>query len=224
MKNVLHRDALMLVVNKPTGVAVHPGTGKGPNLEETLKELSFGLPNPPQLAHRLDAGTSGCLILGRHRTALKRLGDLFSTGQIKKTYWAVVTGFPVEDEGVINLPLGKQSPDKRRWWMKVDPNGQEAITEYRVLSRGDIGLTLLELSPITGRTHQLRVHCQAMGFPILGDNIYGLRDRPDTLDLHLHARAVTIPYHKKNTPIHVVAPLPSHITKTCIQHNIHFEE
>ncbi|MES2252125.1 MAG: RNA pseudouridine synthase [Pseudomonadota bacterium] len=215
---------MLLVINKPSGIAVHRGMGKGPNLEEILKEYAFGLPNPPQLAHRLDAGTSGCLVLGRHRVALKHLGHLFQTGQIKKTYWAVVNGAPDADEGVIDFPLAKQSTDKRSWWMKVDPDGQEAITEYRVLSRGDFGLTLLELSPITGRTHQLRVHCQAMGFPILGDAIYGVRDLRDPPYLHLHARAVTIPYHQKKPAIHVVAPLPEHIIDTCLDCNIVYEE
>ena len=223
-KNILHRDALILVIDKPAGVAVHRGMGNGPNLDKTPKELAFGLPNPPQLAHRLDAGTSGCLILGRHRVALKHLGHLFTTNQIKKTYWAIVVNCPAEDEGVINLPLAKQSADKRSWWMKVDPDGQEAITEYRVLSRGDFGMTLVELSPITGRTHQLRVHCQAMGFSILGDAIYGVRDRLDPPYLHLHARAVTIPYHQKKPAIHVIAPLPAHIIETCIEYNIAYEE
>lgn len=222
-KNILHRDALILVIDKPPGVAVHRGRGNGPNLEETLKALAFGLPNPPQLAHRLDAGTSGCLVLGRHRVALKHLGHLFTTGQIKKTYWAIVNGVPAQDEGVINFPLAKQSADKRNWWMKVDPNGQEALTEYRILSRGDFGLTLLELSPITGRTHQLRVHCHAMGFPILGDAIYGERDPRDPPYLHLHARSVTIPYHQKKPPIHVVAPLPKHIVETCKEYHITYE-
>jgi tRNA pseudouridine32 synthase/23S rRNA pseudouridine746 synthase len=92
---------------------------------------------------------------------------------IKKTYWAVVNGSPQEDEGVIDFSLSKQSTDKRRWWMKVDPDGQNAITEYSVLQRSNANLTLIELRPITGRTHQLRVHCQAMGFPIWGDAIYG---------------------------------------------------
>ena len=149
---------------------------------------------------------------------------MFKAGQIKKTYWAVVNGSPADDEGVIDFPLGKQSTDKRCWWMMVDPDGQEAITEYRVLSRGDFGLTLLELSPITGRTHQLRVHCQAMGFPILGDAIYGTRDKLEPSYLHLHARAVTIPYNLKKPAIHVVAPLPAHIIGTCSEYNIAYEE
>jgi len=149
---------------------------------------------------------------------------MFQTGQIKKTYWAVVNGSPEADEGVIDFPLAKQSADTRRWWMKVDLDGQQALTEYRVLSHGDFGLTLLELSPITGRTHQLRVHCQAMGFPILGDAIYGTRDKLEPSHLHLHARSVEIPYNPKRPVIQVVAPLPEHIIDTCAEYNLAYEE
>lgn len=220
---LLYRDALILVINKPSGVAVHKGMGHGPHLEETLKELAFGLPNPPQLAHRLDAGTSGCLVLGRHKVALTRLGELFTKNQIKKTYWAIVVGSPAEDFGVINFPLAKQSQDKRRWWMKVDPDGQESITEYRVLYRGDCGLSCLELTPITGRTHQLRVHCMAMGFPILGDAIYGLQDDSRHMFLHLHARGVEIPYNPKKPSVIVEAPLPQHMIDTCEEYGLAYE-
>eukprot|EP01035_Chromulina_nebulosa_P022662 gene22662-29347_t len=201
-KNILHRDASILVIDKPAGIAVHRGTGKIPHLEETLKALSFGLPNPPQLAHRLDAGTSGCLVLGRHKVALTHLGHLFKTGKIKKIYWAIVNGSPSDDTGVIDFSLSKQSNDKRCWWMKVDPQGQESITEYSVLVRTNTNLTLVELRPITGRTHQLRVHCQAMGFPILGDAIYGNNSAIKGSYLHLHARSVTIPYNPKKPNIH----------------------
>ncbi|MDP3372399.1 MAG: RNA pseudouridine synthase [Candidatus Paracaedibacteraceae bacterium] len=221
-KDLLFRDALLLVINKPSGVAVHKGMGNGPHLEDTLKELAFGLPNPPQLAHRLDAGTSGCLILGRHKVALKHLGHLFETNQIKKTYWAIVIGHPEQDSGVIDFPLMKQSQDKRRWWMKVDPHGQEAITEYRVLHRSDCNLSFLELTPITGRTHQLRVHCQAMGFPILGDAIYGYQDDTRHMFLHLHARGVEIPYHQKKPVIKVVAPLSPHMLDTCTEYGVEY--
>jgi tRNA pseudouridine32 synthase/23S rRNA pseudouridine746 synthase len=222
-KDILFRDASVLVINKPAGVAVHRGMGKGPNLEETLKNLSYGLPNPPQLAHRLDAATSGCLVLGRHKAALTHLGHLFTTGKIKKTYWAIVNGGPDSDEGIINFSLSKQSPDKRRWWMKIDPKGQEAITEYTVLKRADT-LTLIELRPITGRTHQLRVHCQAMGFPILGDAIYGTKGMNEPSYLHLHARTVIIPYNPKKPAIDVTSPLPEHIIMTCTQYGIDYEE
>jgi tRNA pseudouridine32 synthase/23S rRNA pseudouridine746 synthase len=222
-KNILFRDAMILIINKPSGIAVHRGMGKGEHLEDVLKALTFGLPNPPQLAHRLDAGTSGCLVLGRHKAALTRLGHLFKEGHINKTYLAVVNGSPVDDVGIIDLPLAKQSTFKHRWWMKVCPDGMTSRTEYRVLHRGNDQTTLIELTPITGRTHQLRVHCQAMGFPIRGDAIYGTKNDNEPPSLHLHARSVNIPLYPKKPSIHVTAELPDHIIQTCIKANIPIE-
>src|SRR3954454_11483911 len=92
VERVLYRDGLILVIDKPAGIAVHPGPGGGPNLESRFDELCFGLPHPPALAHRTDRDTSGCLVLGRHPKALRRLGTLFAGGQIEKVYWAVVEG------------------------------------------------------------------------------------------------------------------------------------
>lgn len=209
LERILYRDAMMLVLNKPAGIAVHPGLGKKQNLQIFFEELKFGLPNPPALAHRLDAATSGCLVLGRHRQALNRLGDMFANGKIEKTYWAVVKGKPKEREGRIDIPLAKQSTHSHRWWMKADPNGQTAITDYKVLGETE-ELTWLELKPLTGRTHQLRVHCLSMGWPIMGDMIYG--ESGSNFDaLHLHARSIQIPLYPKRDPILVEAPPPVHM-------------
>ena len=99
LKRLLYRDALMLIIDKPAGLPVHAGPGGGPNLEQDLDALRFGLPNPPGLAHRLDRDTSGCLVLGRQRKGLSRLGKLFQEGLVEKTYWAITTGYPKEAEG-----------------------------------------------------------------------------------------------------------------------------
>ncbi len=168
---VLHRDGLMLIIDKPAGLPVHRGPKGGANLEASFDGLRFGLPRPPVLAHRLDKDTSGCLVLGRHRKATASLGLLFKHGKIGKTYWAVVEGGPVEDEGTIDMPLGRLNAE-RGWWQKPDPEGQTAVTNWKVRGRGD-GLCWLALEPVTGRTHQLRVHTSATGWPIVGDNIYG---------------------------------------------------
>ncbi|CAL74333.1 putative RNA pseudouridine synthase (Uracil hydrolyase) [Bradyrhizobium sp. ORS 278] len=277
LARVLHRDGLMLVIDKPAGIPVHKGPKGGPNLEASFDALRFGLPRPPVLAHRLDKETSGCLVLGRHRKATASLGLLFKHGKISKTYWAVVEGGPEADEGVIELPLGKLNAE-RGWWQKPDPSGQPAVTKWRVLGRSyavaaadpspsspptcgttspppcgegsGVGvptgiaarshppprpspargegadratgesaassgkapkLTWLAMEPITGRTHQLRVHSAASGWPIIGDNIYGNGPRFGEPRLHLHAREISIPLSKNKPPVQVVAPAPLHM-------------
>lgn len=206
---VLHRDALMLVIDKPAGLPVHRGPKGGANLESSFDALRFGLPRPPVLAHRLDKDTSGCLVLGRHRKATASLGLLFKHGRIAKTYWAVVEGGPAQEAGTIELAIGRKDPD-RGWWQKVDPDGQPAITRWQVLGRTD-GLAWLAMEPLTGRTHQLRVHAAAMGWPILGDAVYGNGGRGGGPHLQLHARALQIPISKTKEPVRVAAPEPAHM-------------
>ena len=256
---LLYRDGLMLVIDKPAGIAVHQGPPNGRDsarkcLEDYFDALRFGLPRPPALAHRLDRDTSGCLVLGRHRKALATLGKLFKNGAIEKTYWAVVEGAPDADEGLIELPLGRLD-DKIGWWMKHDPAGQPAATKWKVMGRcsftaplkGAVDLpkadrvgvngivaspypddalmravdppppgegkffTWLQLEPLTGRTHQLRVHCAEMGWPIVGDAIYGTAPRSGGPILHLQAREIVVPLYKNREPIRVVAPVPAHM-------------
>jgi tRNA pseudouridine32 synthase/23S rRNA pseudouridine746 synthase len=235
VSRLLYRDGLMLVIDKPAGLAVHKGPprtdGGRECLQDHFDELRFGLPRAPSLAHRLDRDTSGCLVLGRHRKALAQLGKLFRNGAVAKTYWAVVEGTPDTDEGVIELPLGRLDVT-RGWWMKHDPEGQPAVTRWRLLGgSGDarpdpegyaVGsppagegkskrLTWLALEPLTGRTHQLRVHCAEMGWPVLGDAIYGTAPRSGGPPLHLHAREIAVPLYKNRAPIRVTAPVPAHM-------------
>ncbi|HET7681430.1 MAG TPA: RNA pseudouridine synthase [Xanthobacteraceae bacterium] len=206
---LLYRDGLMLVIDKPAGMAVHRGPKGGESLEDHFDALRFGLPRAPALAHRLDRDTSGCLVLGRHRKALAALGKMFKTGKIGKTYWAVVEGGPDADEGSIDIALGKRD-ETRGWWMKPDAEGQPAVTTWKVMGRG-AGLTWLAMEPVTGRTHQLRVHAAEMGWPIVGDNIYGSAPRSGGPILHLHSREVVVPISKNKPPVTVVAPVPEHM-------------
>ena len=196
---LLYRDGLMLVIDKPAGFAVHKGPKGGESLEDYFGALRFGLPRAPALAHRLDRDTSGCLVLGR----------LFKGGRVGKTYWAVVEGAPAEDEGRIDLPLGRKDAT-RGWWMKHDPQGQPAVTRWKVMGHTE-HLTWLALEPLTGRTHQLRVHCAAKGWPIVGDSVYGSAPRAGGPVLHLHSREIVVPLYKNRAPINVSAPVPLHM-------------
>ena len=213
---LVYRDGLMLVIDKPAGLAVHKGPKGGESLEDYFDALRFGLPRPPALAHRLDRDTSGCLVLGRHRKALAALGRLFKSGRIGKTYWAVVAGEPGQEEGRIELPLGRKDAT-RGWWMKHDPAGRPALTTWKVMGQTQAAasnsprLAWLALEPVTGRTHQLRVHCAAMGWPIVGDSIYGAAPRMQTPGLHLHAREIVVPLYNNRAPIRVSAPVPPHM-------------
>lgn len=203
---LLYRDASVLILNKPAGLPVHKGPGGGETLADHLDVLRFGLPRAPELAHRLDKDTAGCLVLGRHRRALERLGLMFKRSEVTKTYWAVVEGGPAEETGEIAIPMSPRDP-KRGWWMKADPKGQPALTRFRVRGRGE-GRSWLELEPVTGRTHQLRLHCAESGFPILGDTIYGAAPRRGGPGLHLLARSIVLPFDPKRAPIAAEAPPP----------------
>ena len=204
---VLYRDGLILVIDKPAGVAVHPGPGGGPNLESRFNELRFGLPHPPALAHRLDRDTSGCLVLGRHPKALRRLGALFAGGRVEKVYWAVVEGRRPEPEGRIETGLRKLNRGSG-WRIIVDPAGQRAITDYRVCGSAD-GRAWLELRPRTGRTHQLRIHCAELGCPVVGDPVYGYGGSAGPL--MLYARSIGLPLYPARPPLEITAPVPSHM-------------
>ncbi|MCE4226390.1 RNA pseudouridine synthase [Methylobacterium sp. C25] len=209
---LLYRDALMLVIDKPAGLPVHPGPKGGPTVTDHLDGLRFGLPRRPQAAHRLDRDTSGCLVLGRHPKALARLNKLFADGRVDKTYWAIVEGDPGEDGGVIDLALARRSDDPRSWWMKVDAAGDPSLTRWRVRGRSaDRTSAWLELAPETGRTHQLRVHCAAMGWPIRGDAVYGTAPRQGGPGLQLHAQALALPLYPKKPPIRIAAPPRAHM-------------
>ncbi len=213
---VLYRDGLMLVIDKPAGLPVHakPGTKKGEggeSLEDHFDALRFGLPRPPALAHRLDRDTTGCLVLGRHPKALRKLHKLFFDGAIDKTYWAICRGVPEKLSGTISASL-KKGTQKAGWKMSLaqadDPDAQAAVTTYRTLTVKD-GCSFIEAKPKTGRTHQIRVHLASIGAPIIGDPLYGELSNEDRAQpMMLHARRVIIPISKNKEPVVVEAPPP----------------
>ncbi|WP_425410623.1 RluA family pseudouridine synthase [Hyphococcus sp.] len=220
LDRLLYRDGLMLVIDKPAGLPVHAGPssrkkGGGDNLENYFDALRFGLPRRPALAHRLDRDTSGCLALGRHPKALRKLGKLFAGGQVEKTYWAVTNGVPEKLSGAIDAPL-KKVPRGSGWRVEIADGGEDgaqtARTTYRVVAQHE-GRAFIEAKPKTGRTHQIRVHLAALGAPIIGDPQYGTpygnrapedRDTP----MMLHARRLIIPISKNRDPVAVEAPPP----------------
>jgi tRNA pseudouridine32 synthase/23S rRNA pseudouridine746 synthase len=200
---LLLRDDVM-VLDKPAGLAVHRGPRGGHSVEDWLEALRMGKRHLPQPAHRLDADTAGCLVLGRTKPALAALGRAFAAGGADKTYWAVLRGGPDHDGGVIDAPLRKVSSAARGWRMEVHPDGQRAVTRWRVLGRGG-GLAWVELRPETGRTHQLRIHAASQGWPMLGDPFYGAAE---PCGLHLLARAIALPI---DPPLSAAAPVPPHM-------------
>jgi len=211
---VLYRDGSILVIDKPAGLAVHAGPSTAESLERYLPALSFGIRETPRLVHRLDRDTSGCLVLARHARGASKLGRLFSSAAVKKTYWAIVEGTPPALEGIIDRPLRKITR-KDGWRMAPDEAGQRALTRYRVLGKSN-DLAWLELAPETGRTHQLRVHCSAGGFPVLGDPVYGREPSP-RVPLQLHARSVTIPLGGERGSVTVTAEPPVHMLEMLAQ-------
>ena len=182
---ILFRDNRFVIIDKPAGLTVHPGPRGGPSVEDIFPTLSRRK-DGPWLAHRLDADTSGCLVIALRKTALVTAQAEFAAGRVDKVYWAVAEGEPPEDAGTIEAPLLRRSrPDG--WRMVVDPTGAAARTDWRVLGRGD-GICWIEFRPHTGRTHQVRVHAASLGYPLLGDPVYGAGDGP----LQLLARSIRL--------------------------------
>jgi tRNA pseudouridine32 synthase/23S rRNA pseudouridine746 synthase len=198
---ILFRDQRFVVLDKPAGLAVHAGPSGGRSVEDWFPLLSRRK-DGPWLAHRLDADTSGCLVIALRRAALLAAQALFASGAVGKTYWAVVRGDVAGDAGMVTAPL-RRVTGAGGWRMVVDREGQAAETEWRVLGRGG-GVTWLELRPKTGRTHQVRVHCATLGTPILGDERYGTPGG----GLHLLARSIHLPLEP---PVDATALPPAHM-------------
>jgi tRNA pseudouridine32 synthase/23S rRNA pseudouridine746 synthase len=205
--DVLFIDGEALVVNKPAGLAVHPGPRTPRSLEDRLHELCFGFARRPTIVHRLDRDTSGCLLLARNPKAHKRFAAAFEAGQVEKVYAAVLDGVPEGEEGVVELPLLKVSNAEQGWRMVVNDKGKPAVTHWQVVQVLD-ERALVRFMPETGRTHQIRVHAASgIGVPILGDPVYG-RGRGPTL---LHALSLRLERAGK-APVEATAPLPAAFT------------
>lgn len=219
---VLYKDDDVLVIDKPAGLAVQGGTGLSTSVDALLDALRFGAKERPRLVHRLDRDTSGVLILARNAKAAKNLAEAFRHKETRKIYWAVVVGVPKIHHGRIDAPLQKsagKADGRSRERVHIDEEGKHAVTEFALVEKAGKNAAWLALMPVTGRTHQLRAHCVALGTPILGDGKYAGAEAfiaRDNLSnkLHLHARRLTIPHPTRKGVIDVTAPLPDHMKKT----------
>ena len=217
-QRILYRDDDLVALNKPSGLAVQGGTGTKRHLDGMLDGLKFDAQERPRLVHRLDRDTSGVLLLARSAAAARTLGNLFKDRETEKTYWALVAGRPETDEGTIDLPLAKR-PGNVGERVRVDhQEGRHTVSRYRVVDSAGDKVSWLELTPLTGRTHQLRVHCAAMDCPILGDGKYGgseafLSGFDLAKRVHLHACAIALPRSKGETLV-IEAPLPRELIES----------
>ena len=204
-KLIIFENNDYVIINKPPGLASQGGTGIKISVDDMIGAISERY----KLIHRLDKDTSGVLAIAKKTTAAAHFSKLLQNKEVTKIYWALVRGVPPKMKGVIKLSLAKRG-DKMEKVEVDDIDGKKAITEYTVLERLAKEMSWLELSPITGRTHQLRVHCAAIGCPIIGDGKYGgaeAFDKGMTNKLHLHARRLVV----RELGIDVTAKLPEHM-------------
>jgi 23S rRNA pseudouridine955/2504/2580 synthase len=214
---VICRDDWAIVINKPAGLAVQGGTNTERHVDALLDGLRFDSAERPRLVHRLDKDTSGVLLIARHAAAAAFFARAFRDKTTRKVYWAVVVGRPELPQGRIDLGLAKGGGTRRERVRADDAAGKSAVTYYRVIDHAGTRASWLALLPVTGRTHQLRAHCAALGTPIVGDGKYGgrmaqLPGGAVSHRLHLHARSLEIP-HPDGGKLRVTAPLPPHMQR-----------
>ena len=225
---VLFEDKHLYVLNKPAGLAVQGGSRTTKHIDGLLQGLAADLYDRPRLVHRLDRDTSGVLVIAKTRSMATSLGKLFQTRSVRKIYWALVSGVPRPEQGVIDKPLikaGGPGEEKVQVAKNMKQDGaQKAMTHYAVIDKAPPSVAWVSMKPVTGRQHQLRVHMQMIGHPIIGDPKYGHlehdgsgeeRDEGFVHKLHLHARRVTFP-HPKGGTVDVTAPVPGHMRESMI--------
>ena len=214
---VLHMDAHAIIINKPPGLATQGGTKQPTSVDDMLDALQFDAPSRPRLVHRLDKDTSGVLLLARSAKAAAFFSKQFAGREAEKSYWALTVGVPKIPAGTIDAPIGKQ-PGTGGEKMQVDTEaGLKAKTRYRVIERAAGRAAWVEFLPLTGRTHQIRVHAAAIGHSLVGDGKYGGKESYLTggisRKLHLHSRRLQIALPDGGT-LDVKAELPPHMAES----------
>lgn len=216
-KLILFEDDALIALNKPFGLAVQGGTNTKQHIDGMLEALAEGSERP-RLVHRLDKDTGGLLLVAKTRLAAQRLGDAFKKHSVEKTYWALTAGVPRPRQGTINLPVAKNTDGKGR--EKMEPahdSAKKAITHYQTLDEAGRNVAFLAMQPVTGRTHQLRVHAAAIECPIVGDGKYGgeAAHLPGVSSkLHLFCRSMSFPHPKTGRVTTLTAPLTDHMLDT----------
>jgi 23S rRNA pseudouridine955/2504/2580 synthase len=221
---ILYMDKSVIVLNKPSGLATQGGSGLTAHVDGMLDSLTFEKGSRPKLVHRLDRDTSGVLVVARTTLAASELSRALATRDAQKIYWALTKGVPSVKRGTIKAALAKEGghgPHGRDERMTTvdggDENAKDAITDFVVLDTVGEEFAWLAVKPLTGRTHQIRVHLASIGTPIVGDFKYGgtdVRGRGDIENrLHLHARSIDIG-RPDGGRLNVVAPLPDHMAKS----------
>jgi 23S rRNA pseudouridine955/2504/2580 synthase len=216
----LHEDDDLLVLNKPSGIAVQGGTKTTHHIDRLLEGLGDGPETRPRLVHRLDRDTSGVLVIAKRRAVAAKLGRAFQTRSVRKIYWALLHGVPKPSQGKVDAALVKAGgPDGDRV-RKARPGekdiAQSAVTHYSVVDRAGQKVSFVSLKPVTGRQHQLRAHMAIIGHPILGDGKYeGDKNLPDGISnrLYLHAMRISFPHPSGEGVVDITAPLPEHMAK-----------
>lgn len=224
---ILWEDEDLLIINKPAGLATQGGSKTYRHVDGLLKGYGRQKGLRYHIVHRLDRDTSGVLVIAKSSESANFLGESFRHGDIKKVYWAIVIEQPKPGQGTINVPLlkgGEGNYEK----VAVNESGKPAVTTYRTIKglqqRGMNDLAWLELTPETGRTHQLRVHLAHISCPILGDGKYGGKVATAlSRDLHLHARAITVPDRATGRYLTFQAPPPPHFVSTLQRYKINWE-
>lgn len=214
----LYEDDDLLILNKPSGIAVQGGTKTARHIDRLLEGLGDGPATRPRLVHRLDRDTSGVLVVAKRRSIAAKLGRAFQTRSVRKIYWALVHGVPKPPQGKIDAALVKAvTPDGdrvRKARAGEQTQAQSALTYYAVTDRAAHQVALMSLKPVTGRQHQLRAHMAILGHPVLGDEKYPSDTAiPEGIasQLHLHARRISFPHPSGEGVVDVTAPLPPHM-------------